>query len=284
MASGKHLGSKRAARRNGADRSTATRPGASYRPPGPGAIVRVSRPRGLYGARMPSRAAASPGPVRAAARRLIEGLPTGRALDVPCGLGLFAKDLQALGHRVIGLDRDPHPARAAGIEAQTGDMEAALPFPDASFDLVACLEGVEHVEGQAPLLRELARVLARGGRLVLSTPNVLGRPSRRSLARGGYARFFRPLPVGRATPFEHEHRHPIDVVRLDFLLREAGLLPEAWDGDAGPDGRAASLRHRILARVEAGRIRAQNPRADLLLHPAVFHSRVVAVLARKPAG
>ena len=71
---------------------------------------------------------------------------------------------------------------------------------------------------------------------------------------------------------------------LDFLLREAGLVPEAWDGDAGPGASAATWRHRLMGRLEAGRIRRSNPRADLLLLPAVLHSRVVAVRARKAAG
>jgi SAM-dependent methyltransferase len=228
----------------------------------------------------PPRAAASPAPVRAAALRLIDGLPPGRALDAPCGTGLLATELRSRGFAVLGLDADPAAARAAGISAVPGDLEEALPFPTASFDLALCLEGIEHVEAQAALLRELARVVRPGGTLILSTPNLLGRPSRRSLLHKGYARFFRPTPVGEAFPFEHAHRHPIDVVRLDFLLKEVGFSPEAWDGDAGPAGSASPWR-RLLRRLAARPLRKHNPRADLLLHPAVFDSRVVAVRAKR---
>ena len=119
-----------------------------------------------------------------------------------------------------------------------------------------------------------------GGVLVLTTPNVLGYPSRESLARKGYARFFRPLPAGSPTAFEHAHRHPIDVVRLEHLLNEAGFEVEAYDGDAGPAG-SATLGRRIRRRLAARSLRKHNPRADLLLLPAVFHSRVVALRARK---
>jgi SAM-dependent methyltransferase len=214
--------------------------------------------------------------------RLAAGTAPGDALDVPCGTGVLAKRLGAAGWRVIGGDRDPAPARAAGVDARALDLEAPLPFPAGAFDLVCCVEGIEHVENQALLLREAARVLRPRGALVLTTPNVLGRPSRTSLLRHGYARFFRPTPPGAATPYEHEHRHPIDVVRLEFLLREAGLLPEAWDCERGPDG-APSFRRRVLRRLAAPALRAHNPRADLLLRPPVWFGRVLAVRARKPA-
>ena len=159
-------------------------------------------------------------------------------------------------------------------------MERPLPIGDSTFDAVTCLEGIEHIENQRAFLHEVARCLAPGGVLVLSTPNVLGYPSRESLARKGYARFFRPLAKGSKTPFEHAHRHPIDVVRLEHLLVEAGFAIEAYDGDAGAD-RAPSPLRRLRRRLAARAIRKHNPRADLLLEPAIFHSRVVAVRARK---
>lgn len=229
---------------------------------------------------MPGPAAASPAAVHAAALRLLEACPPGRVLDVPCGTGLLSLALASRGFRVRGLDLDPAAARAAGVDAAPADMERPLPVADGGFDVVTCLEGIEHVEHQAELVGELARALAPGGVLVLTTPNVLGYPSRESLARRGYARFFRPMPAGAATPYEHAHRHPIDLVRLEHLLRGAGLAIEAFDGDAGPDGSKRLLR-RLRRRLAARSLRRHNPRADLLLHPAVFHARVVAVRARK---
>jgi SAM-dependent methyltransferase len=225
-------------------------------------------------------AAASPAAVRAAALRLSEAEDAGVALDAPCGTGDLGAALCERGWRVEGLDRDPSAARARGLSARAGDLEAPLPFADASFDLVACVEGIEHVEGQAALLREFARVLRPGAALVVTTPNVLGRPSRTSLRRDGYARFFRPTPDGRPTPFEHEHRHPIDGLRLEFLLREAGLEPEAYDCERGPDG-APTLVRRVKRAIEARRLRRHNPRAEWLLSPPVFFGRVLAVRARR---
>lgn len=208
------------------------------------------------------------------------GVAPARVLDVPCGTGLLAGELRTMGFSVVGLDLDPTAARDAGIDARAADMERPLPAESETFEVVTCLEGIEHIEQQRAFLGEVARVLVPGGVLVLSTPNVLGYPSRESLARKGYARFFRPRPRGSDTPFEHAHRHPIDVVRLEHLLAEVGLTVEAYDGDAGETGSQAPLR-RLRRRLAARAMRKHNPRADLLLHPAIFHSRVVATRARK---
>ena len=229
---------------------------------------------------MTGSAAASPAAVHAAALRLLEGTPPGRLLDVPCGTGVLARALGARGFRVQGLDLDPSAARRLGVDASAADMEVPLPVASGTHDVVTCVEGIEHVEHQAELVRELSRVLAPGGVLVLSTPNVLGYPSRESLARRGYARFFKPLATGSPTPFEHAHLHPIDLVRLEHLLREAGFAIEAYDGDAGPAGSPRLLR-RLRRRLAARSLRKHNPRAELLLEPAVFHARVVALRARK---
>jgi SAM-dependent methyltransferase len=58
------------------------------------------------------------------------------------------------------------------VEAVRAEL-TRLPFPDGAFDLVVCLQVVEHVWDPAGCLASLRRVLAAGGELVLSTPNRL---------------------------------------------------------------------------------------------------------------
>ncbi|HXC57055.1 MAG TPA: methyltransferase domain-containing protein [Rhizomicrobium sp.] len=88
--------------------------------------------------------------------------------------------------------------------------EAALPFPDAFFDRILVVHGLEGADAARPLLRQLWRVLAPEGRLLLVVPN------RTSL----WAQLDRsPFGVGR----------PFSRGELDRLLRSALFEPLAWD-------------------------------------------------------
>jgi SAM-dependent methyltransferase len=87
--------------------------------------------------------------------------------------------------------------------------EDALPFPDAFFDLVLVVHGLEEAEGLRPLLRQLWRVLAPEGRLMIVAPN------RASL----WAQLERS-PFGHGRPFSHSE--------LDTLVRGALFVPDQW--------------------------------------------------------
>ena len=101
------------------------------------------------------------------------------ALDVGCGAGLLAEPLARLGATVIGLDASPEliavareHARAAGLEIDYRAGE--LTELEGQFDLVTCMEVIEHVGDPAAFIEALARRLAPGGLLVMSTPNATG--------------------------------------------------------------------------------------------------------------
>jgi len=94
-----------------------------------------------------------------------------RVLDVGCGAGNMIHHLARYGP-VSGLDNHPKPlavARERGYIVSQGRGEA-LPFPDGAFDLVAALDTIEHVQDEAAILSECARVVRPGGLLVLTGP------------------------------------------------------------------------------------------------------------------
>jgi ubiquinone/menaquinone biosynthesis C-methylase UbiE len=99
-------------------------------------------------------------------------------LDFACGTGYGVGLLQAAGGaRVVGLDRALdavlHAREHYGNDAAqfaAGDA-TQLPFRTEAFDLVVCMETIEHVSEVDQLLGELRRVLRRSGTILFSTPN-----------------------------------------------------------------------------------------------------------------
>ena len=107
--------------------------------------------------------------------------PTGaeRVLDVACGTGIVARlaaGRAGAGARVIGVDLNAgmlEVARACAAndgvapEFRVADV-GALPFDDASFDVVFCQQGLQFFPDRPRALDEMRRVLAPGGRIALS--------------------------------------------------------------------------------------------------------------------
>ena len=110
--------------------------------------------------------------------RLIAGagpLPGLRMLDLATGTGDLAHLAAARGARVVGLDLVPRMVRLARAKAVPGAPGAprflagdmmALPFPDASFDVVMCGYGLRNVPVLHTACTEIVRVLRPGGRFL----------------------------------------------------------------------------------------------------------------------
>jgi len=103
---------------------------------------------------------------------------TGRILDAGCGGGGMPLSLAEEASLVVGIDPAERFQQAGvrlGEERGLTNLHFALadgmhlPFPDGSFDLVLSHAVIEHVEDAPLYLREVARVLAPGGRMFLST-------------------------------------------------------------------------------------------------------------------
>jgi SAM-dependent methyltransferase len=97
--------------------------------------------------------------------------PPGRqTLDLGCGEGRVARDLAALGHRVIGIDRSPTLVAAAAAAASVVVLTDAvdLPVRDRGVDLVIAFMSLHDMDDPARALLEVARVLQPGGRAVIA--------------------------------------------------------------------------------------------------------------------
>ena len=150
-------------------------------------------------------------------RRPLEGKT---ALDVGCGAGLLTEPLARLGATVTGID----PAfeliaaargHAAGQGLAIDYRAAAIEDLTGSFDLITAMEVIEHTADPQQFLNDLARRLAPGGLLILSTPNATAwsRLITITLAEG----------VGAIPRGTHDFDKFIAPERLKTLMADAGL-------------------------------------------------------------
>src|SRR6478609_7295523 len=143
------------------------------------------------------------------------------ALDVGCGAGLLCEPLARLGAEVTGVDAAPENIEAASLHSDgsglsirymTGELSA---LDLGTFDLVTGLEVLEHVADKPAFLAGLAKHLAHGGLMVLSTPN---RTPQSRLLLVGAAEALGAIPKGT-----HHWEDFATPEELRELLSEAGL-------------------------------------------------------------
>jgi SAM-dependent methyltransferase len=182
-----------------------------------------------------------------------EGLPAGgRALEVGCGTGLVLERLRARGAAVVGVDISRGMlalARGRELDVTRGDA-LALPFAEASFDLVCSFKVLAHIPRIEAALGELTRVLRPGGRLVVDFYNAL---SLRYLVKRvvGHRRTGRSVDEGDVTTrwdsaWRVAEYFPKDVV-IEQMRGVRLVTPAAQALDAPLIGRALGRVERALS-------------------------------------
>ncbi len=108
-------------------------------------------------------------------QELLDRFPRGSVLDAACGTGRHAAYLSQLGHNVIGVDSSEAMliqarAKLPEVDFRQGEL-TALPLADGEVTGAVCALALSHLPEIARAVKELARVLAPGGRLVVSNPH-----------------------------------------------------------------------------------------------------------------
>jgi SAM-dependent methyltransferase len=113
------------------------------------------------------------GPERIELFRRQVGGPGRRVLDLGCRDGALTQ-AYAGGNEIVGVDADSEAlaeAEKLGIETRWADLDDALPFDEAAFDVVVAGELLEHLRDPRRVVAEVRRVLRPGGTFVGSVPN-----------------------------------------------------------------------------------------------------------------
>lgn len=223
---------------------------------------------------------------------MLESEKRGLLLDAPAGRGAFALQAKRMGFDVRCGDIDRVRFQAEGLQCDTVDLNGAWPYGDASFDVVACIEAIEHLENPWLLAREANRVLKPGGVFLVTTPNVLSIKSRMSYLLNGYPNYFF-FGVVHRPDFDEEmpidHINPIGYLELRHILARSGFHIEVIDTNRYVH------RNRLLTKILKFFIRRRwrrrtrdNPAEvelrTLMLSPSILYGEILLVKARKVAG
>jgi SAM-dependent methyltransferase len=100
----------------------------------------------------------------------------GRVLDVGCAAGYFLEVMRSEGWRITGLEPSdairPEAEKRLGRESVRAGLLGQVPFAPGSFELVTLWDVLEHVPDVVAALREVRRLLAPGGKLLIETQDV----------------------------------------------------------------------------------------------------------------
>lgn len=160
------------------------------------------------------------------------GLKRLRALDVGCGGGILSEGLARAGAQVTGIDLAEAALNVARDHAKANDLDIDYRLIAAEqlaaerpgeFDLVCCMEMLEHVPDPAAIVQACARLVRPGGTVVLSTINRNAKAY--ALAILGAEHLLRLIPVGT-----HQYAKLIKPSELDRWARSAGLQSEGLCG------------------------------------------------------
>ncbi|MEA2449564.1 MAG: hypothetical protein QOG63_1496 [Thermoleophilaceae bacterium] len=185
-------------------------------------------------------------------RAVLDGVrlaPGARLLDAGAGSGRTLDELTRYGS-VAGVELNPRGVEAA-LARGHGDVRVApveaIPHPDASFDLVTCLDVIEHTDDDVRSLRELRRVTRPGGAALVTVPAYPRLWSQHDEVNGHRRRYTRRTlraaaeragwRVERMTSFNAVYLLPAAVVRIarrgpraDGGASELALTPPALNG------------------------------------------------------
>lgn len=188
-------------------------------------------------------------------------------LDVGCGGGFLAEEFAKDGFRVTGVDPSAKSIEAARKHAAANGLDIRyevgrgedMPFPDGSFDLIACCDVLEHVDDLQKVVREVSRLLKPGGMFFYDTVN------RTWFSKLALIKIWQDWPLTRCC---RENTHVwekfIKPAELIAIMQACGLVPREMKGIAPKRRNLLALLRRLRA-IKTGKMRNEEMSTALQL-------------------
>lgn len=170
-----------------------------------------------------------------------------RVLDVGCATGYLAKALGAFGNKVSGVEYDPAAAEQARpyldkvLVGDVDSLDLVGEFGEGAFDVVVFGDVLEHLRDPLPTLRQARPLLAVGGSVVISVPNIAHGDVRLALLKGKFeyrnlglldethVRFFTRDSLGTFLADGGFALADIRRTRAELFTTEIGVRPDDYD-------------------------------------------------------
>jgi len=213
----------------------------------------------------------------------------GLVLDIPAGEGTFAAKARELGYEVRCGDIDVSRFKVQGIKCDRVDLNKLWPYTGSMFDYVVSIEAIEHLENPWHVVREANRVLRLGGKLLITTPNILTIKSRLSYLLYGFPNYFHYMiehHPDRRTESPVDHINPVSFLELRHILSRNGFQIEAVDANRYLKRRSVLYQLLRLLLWSRGRSHIRNDKAkasvrQTLLSAVLLFGEILVLKAEK---
>ncbi len=155
-----------------------------------------------------------------------------RILDVGAGRGFMA---QQIGNYIrekggkpdellCACDLFPEYFEYTAIPCEKLHFVTSLPYQSNSFDFLYAIEVIEHLRNPYDFIKETFRIIRPGGKVILTTPNILNVPSRVSFLTKGFFMLFPPVSYDEKNAGSLSgHIMPLSYYYLDYGMRKEGF-------------------------------------------------------------
>ena len=176
-------------------------------------------------------------------------------LDIGCGEGAFAAELQKNGNRITGVDLLPQPANTTALERYfSADLDEGISgvvkaLGDQRFDRILLLDVLEHLRTPERILNECRTLLAADGQLIVSLPNVANITVRLMLLFGHFDYTQRGILDGTHFRF-FTHKTARRFMRengFEILQERSTVMPVELALGMSPESLVMRMSNRVLA-------------------------------------